>query len=67
MYGSARLQRLLAELQRRGVGARALVEAVQADVAAYVAGAEAADDLTILALRWNGRQETRVECVTSCE
>ncbi|HMO46233.1 MAG TPA: CHASE2 domain-containing protein [Rubrivivax sp.] len=53
-YGSARLQRLLAGLQCRGVGARALVEALQADVAAHVGGAEAADDLTILALRWNG-------------
>ena len=39
---------------RRGVGARELVEALQADVAAFAAGAEAADDLTILALRWNG-------------
>ncbi len=54
LYGSARLQRLLARLQRRDVGARALVEALQADVAAHVGGAEAADDLTILALRWHG-------------
>jgi hypothetical protein len=36
------------------VDARTLVEAVQADVAAFAAGGEPADDLTILALRWNG-------------
>lgn len=54
LYGSARLQRRLSELQRRGAGARALVEALHADVAAFTAGADPADDLTILALRWNG-------------
>jgi hypothetical protein len=31
-----------------------LVEAVRADVARFTAGAEPADDLAILALRWNG-------------
>jgi adenylate cyclase len=54
LYGNDRLQHLMQELQRRGVGARALVEALHADVAAFAAGAEPADDLTILALRWNG-------------
>jgi adenylate cyclase len=54
LYGSQRLAHLLLELQQRGVGARALVEALQADVAAFAAGGEPADDLTILALRWNG-------------
>ncbi|HRH89105.1 MAG TPA: CHASE2 domain-containing protein [Rubrivivax sp.] len=54
LYGHERVQRLLAQLQPRDVGARALVEALHADVAAFAAGAEAADDLTILALRWNG-------------
>jgi adenylate cyclase len=56
LYGNARLQQLLLNLQQRGVGARALVEALQADVAAFAAGGEPADDLTILALRWNGPQ-----------
>ncbi len=56
LYGNERLQHLLLELQRRGVGARALVEALQADVTAFAAGGEPADDLTILALRWNGPQ-----------
>jgi class 3 adenylate cyclase len=35
-------------------GAREWVTALQADVVAFSAGAEAADDLTILALRWLG-------------
>ena len=34
---------------------RDLVEAVNADVKAFVGDAEAADDLTLLALRFNGR------------
>jgi serine phosphatase RsbU (regulator of sigma subunit) len=54
LYGNERVQLRLLELQQRGVGARALVEALQADVTAFAAGAEPADDLTILALRWNG-------------
>ncbi|MGL6109471.1 MAG: CHASE2 domain-containing protein [Rubrivivax sp.] len=57
LYGSERLQRLLVQLQRDAAGARALVEAVNADVVAFAAGAEPADDLTILALRWNGPDE----------
>ena len=54
MFGGARLQQLLLALQRRGAGARELVETVHAEIDAFAAGAEAADDLTILALRWNG-------------
>ena len=54
LYGNDRLQQRLLELQRHGAGAREVVEALHADVAAYAAGAEPADDLTILALRWNG-------------
>jgi len=54
LFGNERLQQRLLELQQRGVGARALVEALQAEVNAFAAGAEPADDLTILALRWNG-------------
>ena len=34
--------------------ARDVVDALRADVGAFAAGAEPADDLTILALRWNG-------------
>ena len=54
LYGSQRLQHLLQEQQRRGAGARQVLEALCADVGAFAAGAEPADDLTILVLRWNG-------------
>jgi serine phosphatase RsbU (regulator of sigma subunit)/CHASE2 domain-containing sensor protein len=53
-YGSARLQRLLAELGASDYSAHGVVDAISADVAAYAAGAEAADDLTVLAVRWRG-------------
>ncbi len=54
LYGYPRLQQKLLELQRAQAGPRELVDALHADVLAFAAGAEAADDLTILALRWNG-------------
>ena len=54
LYGNERLQQMLLDLQRRGAGVRELVDVLHADVAAHAAGAEPADDLTILALRWNG-------------
>jgi serine phosphatase RsbU (regulator of sigma subunit) len=57
LYGHARLERCLRELQHEGAGVRDMVEALHADVAAFAAGAEPADDLTILALRWNGPAE----------
>jgi serine phosphatase RsbU (regulator of sigma subunit) len=54
LYGNQRLQHLLLQLQQRSAGAQAVVQALQADVAAFATAAEPADDLTILALRWNG-------------
>jgi adenylate cyclase len=54
LYGNQRLHELLLRLQREAAGAKAVVEALRADVTAFAAGAEPADDLTILALRWNG-------------
>jgi adenylate cyclase len=52
LYGSERLRQVLAgTLPAPG----ALVEAVNADVKAFVGDAEPADDLTLLALRFNGR------------
>ena len=54
LYGNQRLHELLLRLQRDAAGATAVVEALRADVMAFAAGAEPADDLTILALRWNG-------------
>ena len=54
LYGPARAELKLIELGQSEVGAQALVMALQADALAFAAGAEAADDLTILALRWRG-------------
>ena len=52
-YGSERLQALLARVQE-GRSAARLVDGLRADVQAFAAGAEPADDLTVLALRWIG-------------
>ena len=54
LYGQARLLCQLQNAQRQNPGARALVQALTADVLAFVGDAEPADDLTILALRWHG-------------
>ena len=54
LYGQARAQRVLVGLNQAEVGACELVTALHADVLAFAAGAEASDDLTILALRWLG-------------
>jgi serine phosphatase RsbU (regulator of sigma subunit) len=57
LYGAARAQHWLLDAARRGYGAPQLVEALRRDVERFSDGAEAADDLTILALRWNGAGE----------
>ena len=54
LYGTARAEQLLCQQSEAGTNAHELVTALQADVLAFAAGAEPADDLTILALRWNG-------------
>ncbi len=54
LYGSARAEQVLCAQVAAGADARELVNALQADVAAFSDGAEPADDLTILALRWLG-------------
>jgi adenylate cyclase len=56
LYGHQRLEGLLQAHRDAAVAADAhrLVEDLHADVLAFAAGAEPADDLTILALRWNG-------------
>jgi len=56
LYGHERLQQRLLALQHRSATARETVELLRADVGAFAAGAEPADDLTILALRWHGPQ-----------
>jgi serine phosphatase RsbU (regulator of sigma subunit)/CHASE2 domain-containing sensor protein len=53
LYGAARLRDAL-ERARNVENPAALVDAIRADVAQFVGGAEAADDLTLLVLRWNG-------------
>ena len=47
-------QALLPGWAAASASARDVVEALRADVEAFVAGAEPSDDLTILALRWHG-------------
>jgi serine phosphatase RsbU (regulator of sigma subunit)/CHASE2 domain-containing sensor protein len=52
-YGAGRLRGAL-ERARSAENPAALVDAIRADVAQFVGVAEAADDLTLLVLRWNG-------------
>ncbi|HEX7436049.1 MAG TPA: PP2C family protein-serine/threonine phosphatase, partial [Caldimonas sp.] len=54
LYGHARAEQVLSERFQAGASARELVTALQADVVAFEDGAESHDDLTILALRWQG-------------
>lgn len=52
LYGHKRLEAVFAA--RNGVAPAVLVEAVRKDVLDFTAGAEQADDMSVLALRWNG-------------
>jgi serine phosphatase RsbU (regulator of sigma subunit) len=56
LYGQPRAEQVLRQQTDGACSARGLVAALQADVLAFSAGAEPADDLTILALRWLGPQ-----------
>ena len=49
-----RVRALLQRLATANTSAGAVVDALRADVDAFAAGAEPADDLTVLVLRWNG-------------
>jgi adenylate cyclase len=53
LYSAVRLERLLASAQT--TTARGVVEYVRDDVHRFAAGAEQADDITMLAVRWLGR------------
>lgn len=53
LYGVGRLRQAVVRARHADTPA-AFATAVRADVAQFVAGAEAADDLTLLALRWSG-------------
>jgi serine phosphatase RsbU (regulator of sigma subunit) len=54
MYGRARLEALLDGLRAAALDAHATVKAIKEDVQAFAAGADPADDFTILALGWRG-------------
>jgi adenylate cyclase len=54
LYGQERVQRVLLAMRDGTCSVRQMVQALQDDVLAFADGAEAADDLTILALRWFG-------------
>jgi len=54
LYGDGRVRRFLQGLAKSGLSATALVDALRGDVEAFAAGAEAADDITVLVLRWKG-------------
>ena len=54
LYGHARAEQVVGDAFRADASVRELVTALKADVEAFEDGAEANDDLTILALRWNG-------------
>jgi serine phosphatase RsbU (regulator of sigma subunit)/CHASE2 domain-containing sensor protein len=53
LYGAGRLRQAIGRARHADTPAT-FINAVRADVAQFVAGAEAADDLTLLALRWSG-------------
>jgi adenylate cyclase len=52
LYGHARLERVITRMN--GATPAELVESIRADVLDFVAGAEPADDMSVLALRWMG-------------
>ena len=54
LYGHERAETVIVELAARAASARELVIGVQTNVLVFADGAEPSDDMTILALRWNG-------------
>jgi serine phosphatase RsbU (regulator of sigma subunit)/CheY-like chemotaxis protein len=57
LYGGERVRQFLQRVVTPDLTAGALVAALRADVDAFAAGAEVADDLTVMVLRWNGGAE----------
>jgi serine phosphatase RsbU (regulator of sigma subunit) len=55
LFGRARLARLLAAMPA-GLSAEKRVKAVNDEVRRFAAGADMADDVTILVVRWRGNQ-----------
>jgi adenylate cyclase len=58
-YGSARVDEFVARLRTKRLAARAVVDALGADLRAFAAGTEFSDDVTVLALRWMGREASQ--------
>jgi sigma-B regulation protein RsbU (phosphoserine phosphatase) len=56
LYGHARLERVLGRMN--GAAPDELVDDIRRDVLEFVAGAEPADDMSVLALRWMGPSTT---------
>lgn len=53
-YGDGRVRQILLELGGGAPSAHVILEALRADIETFTAGAEPADDITILVLRWLG-------------
>ena len=53
-YGDGRVQQILLGLDGGAPSAHAILEALRGDIETFTAGAEPADDVTILVLRWLG-------------
>jgi serine phosphatase RsbU (regulator of sigma subunit) len=53
LLGVQRTRQILADIAA-GASAKTVVDELYAAVGRFVAGAEASDDLTVLAIRWNG-------------
>jgi CHASE2 domain-containing sensor protein/serine phosphatase RsbU (regulator of sigma subunit) len=54
LFGRQRIETRLAELAEQRASPKTIVDGLCADANAFAAGVEAPDDLTVLALRWNG-------------
>ena len=57
LFGHARVEEVLVRAMQGNADPRELVQSLRERVQAFAAGAEPADDLTVLALRWNGPAE----------
>ena len=57
LYGGERVRQFLERAATTNATAGSLVAALRAEVDAFGAGVEVADDLTVLVLRWNGARK----------
>jgi serine phosphatase RsbU (regulator of sigma subunit) len=66
-YGRERAEQCLKKLAQVRASARDIVATLCADVASFTASAETFDDLTVIALRWNGPPEAGPTSIASRE